>query len=298
MDVRQLSYFIAAAECGTFSAAAKQNYISQPALSKSIRTLEEELGVKLFARHDRRTELTPIGRDVYIYAKALVAEYNNILNIVAVSKRNFTNQLRVGVTFGAGGTLIYQLVSEYMEQHNTEVCINGAFENEIEEQLLSQKIDIGVSLFLSAPSSDQFESVVAGTISFCLLVSEDHPLASRTEGVHLAELENETFIMPTDEFILSSIIREHCEKVGFTPNSKMALNRYDIIFDMVRQNHGVAIVASELWNVTFSGHLVCIPLLDGIKDCDITLVTLKDAPKKSPAKQFLDFVREKVFANN
>lgn len=298
MDVRQLSYFIAAAECGTFSAAAKQNYISQPALSKSIRTLEEELGVKLFARHDRRTELTPIGRDVYIYAKALVSEYNNILNIVAVSKRNFSNQLRVGVTFGAGGTLIYQLVSEYMEQHNIEVCINGAFENEIEEQLLSQKIDIGVSLFLAAPSAEQFESLVAGTIRICLLVSEDHPLAARTEGVHLAELENETFIMPTEEFILSSIIRQNCEQAGFTPNSKMALNRYDIIFDMVRQNHGVAIIATELWNVTFSEHLVCIPLLDGITDYDITLVALKDAPKKSAAKQFLDFVREKVSSND
>ena len=65
MEIRQLIYFVQIAKSGTYSAAAKQLYVSQPALSKAVKHLEEELDAKLFVQVDKRSELTDAGRVLF-----------------------------------------------------------------------------------------------------------------------------------------------------------------------------------------------------------------------------------------
>jgi DNA-binding transcriptional LysR family regulator len=76
MDIKGLLYFIVAAERLNFTAAAKECYITQTAMSLHIKKMEDELGFRLFNRNKHATELTQAGRDFYSRAKELVAEYD------------------------------------------------------------------------------------------------------------------------------------------------------------------------------------------------------------------------------
>ena len=79
MDIRELKYFIQIADSASYSSAAEKLYISQPALSKVIQKMEEELGYDLFFTHQRQQKLTSEGERFYYKASRLVDEYNDLL---------------------------------------------------------------------------------------------------------------------------------------------------------------------------------------------------------------------------
>lgn len=290
MDIRQLSYLIQIAESGTFIAAAKQNFISQSALSKSIKSMENELGVTLFHRFDRHTELTPIGRIVYAHAKDLMEKYSEILDAVDMEKRDKQSVLRIGIPCGAGSTQVYKIVADFLEISEAEISVVGLpGREEIKEQLDCGNIDIGVSIGDSKLDFENYSVIAIGSVELCLLVSDTHPFAVRKEGVRFSELKDEFFVMPTDEFWTAKYIKSNCERLDFPLKYKMKLNRYDTIFDMVRQNYGVAVVATELWDVTVSERLVVVPLKECDTKFDIALVAAKETPTRALTRRFLDF---------
>jgi DNA-binding transcriptional LysR family regulator len=72
MDIRQLNYFIQVADCGSYSLASQKLFVSQPALSKTIKNMEEELGITFFYTYQRRQHLTDAGQAFYDKASHLV----------------------------------------------------------------------------------------------------------------------------------------------------------------------------------------------------------------------------------
>lgn len=98
MDIRQLRYFMAVAGLENFSRAAQQLYIAQPALSRSMRALEEELGVRLFERHLRGATLTPEGRALMDRAKALLRNFDQIKSDIQDKQVTAAGPVAIGMT--------------------------------------------------------------------------------------------------------------------------------------------------------------------------------------------------------
>src|SRR3569623_1754689 len=102
MTLVQLRHLIALVESGSFSRAAESLFLTQPALSRSIRALEDEMGQPLFDRIGRRTELTPFGRDVLERARHIVFEADEL----AASGLGKAGSLRIGMGSGPGALLL------------------------------------------------------------------------------------------------------------------------------------------------------------------------------------------------
>ena len=86
MEIYQLRYFVAAAEAGSFTAAAKRNHVSQPSLSQQIKRLEDELGHRLFDRLGRRVELTQAGHTFYERSLRILQEVDDASRAVREAK--------------------------------------------------------------------------------------------------------------------------------------------------------------------------------------------------------------------
>lgn len=98
MEFRQLEYFIAVAETGSISAASRQVHVAQPALTRQMQLLEQDIGTRLFERHARGVQLTVAGEAIYDDATRLLDERADIKSRLRALGQGQLGKLRLGVT--------------------------------------------------------------------------------------------------------------------------------------------------------------------------------------------------------
>jgi DNA-binding transcriptional LysR family regulator len=119
MDLRQLRYFVAIADAKTFSRAAANLHISQPALSKSIRSLEQSLDVTLVERGAREVTLTTFGKSLYNYAKSIAAELDRAHSELQALRSTPSGTVTVGALRPIATTLLPEVTSRFVREHPT-----------------------------------------------------------------------------------------------------------------------------------------------------------------------------------
>jgi DNA-binding transcriptional LysR family regulator len=117
MTLVQLRHLLSLAQTGSFSRSAEAMFLTQPALSRSIRALEDELGQPLFDRVGRRSELTPFGRDVVARARLLVGAADDLRDSGAQLARGDVGSLRIGLGSGPGALLMTPMLMHMARHH-------------------------------------------------------------------------------------------------------------------------------------------------------------------------------------
>lgn len=149
MTLVQLRHLMALAGSGSFSRSAEALFLTQPALSRSIRALEEELGQALFDRIGRRSELTPFGREVLARARQIVFEADELTASGRRMSEGRAGSLRVGMGSGPGAMLMNPLLLEMAKRHpavhltisrgNTERLVQGLRERELDALVIDAR---------------------------------------------------------------------------------------------------------------------------------------------------------------
>jgi DNA-binding transcriptional LysR family regulator len=117
MTLVQLRHLLALADSGSFSKSAQAMHLTQPALSRSIRALEDELGLRLFDRVGRRAELTPFGREVAARARQLVFEADDLRASGRQMQRGEAGTIRIGLGSGPGAMLMTPLLLQISQRY-------------------------------------------------------------------------------------------------------------------------------------------------------------------------------------
>ncbi|MDZ4186825.1 MAG: LysR family transcriptional regulator [Hydrogenophaga sp.] len=189
MTLVQLRHFVVLAEVGSFVQACKALFLTQPALTRSIQALEDELGGQLFDRLGRRIALTPFGNEALQRARRLVADAEALKQTGKGLHAGLIGSLRVGLSSGPGALLSLPLMLHMAEHHpklqlqisrgNTAVLIDA-----LREQLLDAAV---VDVRSVRPSADlQFAQAFELPAGF--LVRPDHPLTLLGRAVTLDEV--------------------------------------------------------------------------------------------------------------
>lgn len=191
MELFQLEAFLAVVREGSFSAAAKALYRTQPAISQTIKKLEDEIGRPLFDRSSRRGVLTDAGRVLADHAERLVN-----LRQRTMSALDDVRQLRTGrLTLAANElTCLYLLpiLHEYRRLYpDVHVTVQRALGSRVPAQVLDYGADCGVVTF--RPDTTALHSVVVYHDELAFVVPPSHPLARRSK-VSIAELARESFV--------------------------------------------------------------------------------------------------------
>jgi DNA-binding transcriptional LysR family regulator len=183
MTLVQLRHLMTLAETGSFSRSAEALFLTQPALSRSIRALEDEMGQALFDRIGRRSELTPFGREVLDRARQIVFEVDELAASGRRMREGRAGSLRVGMGSGPGAMLMNPLLLEMAQRHaavhltisrgNTDRLVQGLRERELDALVIDAR-----SL---SPSSD-LRVVTLSEMRGVFMCRKGHPLL-REPGV-------------------------------------------------------------------------------------------------------------------
>lgn len=188
MNIKHLEHLLAVADTKSFSRAAESQFITQSALSRSIQSLEEELGGRLLDRIGKRNELTPLGQDVVVRARQIVQDAYEMLRNVELFQRGSGGEIRVGLGSGPGALLMTPLLC-YMAEHYPSVRVSitrGPTELQL-LQLRSRQLEaLVVDARRVTPAPDLLIEPVA-ELRACFICRADHPLA-RHRSVTLTDL--------------------------------------------------------------------------------------------------------------
>lgn len=177
MTLVQLRHLIALAESGSFSRSAEALFLTQPALSRSIRALEDEMGQPLFDRIGRRSELTPFGREVLERARQVVFEVDELAASGRRMREGRAGSLRVGMGSGPGAMLMTPLLLEMATHHPAmHLTISRGSTERLVEGLRERELDaLVVDARSLAPSSD-LRVVTLSEMRGVFMCRRGHPL--------------------------------------------------------------------------------------------------------------------------
>ena len=116
MTLKQLRYLIAIAEAGSFSAAARDSYIAQPALSRQIGLLESELEMQLLERRHGGTELTDAGRRLYEIARSVIQKVDSVKDELESTRGNPKGRVAIAIPVSAASLLLPEIVTRAREK--------------------------------------------------------------------------------------------------------------------------------------------------------------------------------------
>ncbi|MDM0011645.1 LysR family transcriptional regulator [Variovorax sp. J22P168] len=190
MTLVQLRHLISLAESGSFSKSAQAMCITQPAFSRSIRALEDELGAPLFDRIGRRSELTPLGRDVVVRAGQLVLEAGELRDSARRMHEGQGGAIRIGMGSGPGAMLMTPLLM-HMAKHHPKVRVTvarGATE------LLTQALRARTLDALVVDARSLVPGVDLEIDTFCemrgvFMCRKGHPLARKRSAIRFDALK-------------------------------------------------------------------------------------------------------------
>ena len=217
MEIRQLIYFKKVAEVEHITKAAESMYISQPTLSLAIRRLENELGVSLFERKGRNVRLNEYGKIFYDEVKPAIDHLEAATKKLAELQSSNDNK----VTIIAPSLYVYPGMMEKIYEMYPNIHISRINSNDVSHvdeiafMLMNHEIDMCITM---APiSGNGIERIPLRPEPMMVLVSEDHPLASR-DSVSLEELTGEKFVADMKGTPVRASMDAMCEMIGFKPD--------------------------------------------------------------------------------
>ncbi|MCU0764384.1 MAG: LysR family transcriptional regulator [Hydrogenophaga sp.] len=177
MTLVQLRHFVVLADAGSFVQASSVLFLTQPALTRSIQALEEELGGALFDRLGRRIALTPLGQEVLGRARRLVADADALRHTGKALHAGLTGSLRVGLSSGPGALLSSPLM-QHMARHHPRLHLQISRGNTavLVEELRNQHLDALVVDARSVRPSAELAVSQEFELNAGFLVRPEHPL--------------------------------------------------------------------------------------------------------------------------
>jgi len=189
MTLVQLRHFVVLAELTSFVQASKALYLTQPALTRSIQALEDELGGRLFDRLGRRIALTPFGHEALQRARRLVADAEALKQTGKGLHAGLIGTLRIGLSSGPGALLSTPLMLHMAEHHpRLQVQISRGHTELLVHELRAQHLDAVIVDVRSLRPSADLQISQAFELDAGFLVRPDHPLRQRGQAVGIADV--------------------------------------------------------------------------------------------------------------
>jgi DNA-binding transcriptional LysR family regulator len=195
MDTSALKAFLVITETGSFSAAAVQLHLTQPAISKRILTLENRFGARLFDRIGRTVTLTEAGRELAPRARDILQRIEDSQRAIHNLAGHTTGRLSLATSHHVGLWRLPPLLQTYSKLHPDVVLDLHFMDSEVAHEMIAQgNLEIGI--ITMAPSRhERLESVPLWNDKLIFVVAADHPLASNNR-LSLAELAEYPAILP------------------------------------------------------------------------------------------------------
>jgi len=232
MDIANLDTFIAIAECGSFSEAGERLHLTQPAISKRIAGLEQQLGIRLFDRLGREVSLTEAGR-------ALLPRAYQILNVLDDTRRALSNlsgeisgRLTLATSHHIGLHRLPPLLREFTRAHPQASLDIHFLDSEVAyEEVLHGRAELAV-ITLAPQTRAPVRATAIWNDPLDFVAAPEHPLA-QLQRARLEDVAGQPAVFPGENTFTHHIVKDLFEARRLTPNISMSTNYLETIKMMV-----------------------------------------------------------------
>ena len=290
MEFSQLRTVIHVAELGSLSKAADRLRIAQPALSRQVRMLEEELGVRLFERHGRGMVISEAGQEVLRHAYRITAEMQEIRSNVADSDASLRGHVSIGMPPTVSDVLAVPLVSAFQARHpEATIRIVSAYTSYILEWLHKGEVDVAILFESKSARSLKSEPLMEEALH--LIGPKDCDLSPEVP-VDFVTLDKEKLLLPSAGHSLRNLLDDHLRGLGITLNVTVETDSYSTLKNLVRAGHGTTVLPlAPIHEEIKSGNLKYAPIVNPIPKRRLMLSVPSDRPTTRLARFAYDALK-------
>jgi DNA-binding transcriptional LysR family regulator len=287
MDFDQLNSFIEVARHNSFSRAADKCFRTQPAISSQIRSLEDEVGAKLFDRSGGKVSLTAAGKAFQKYAEEMMESKRRIISSMAEMERIPRGEIVVGANEGTCLHVLPEVFAEFKKLYpNVAVGIKRSERVRILESVIDNSVDFGV---VSMPVEDsRFTVKVIHRDELVVIAPPQHPIVNGKPKVSVLDVVKYPLLLPKFGKTRDAI-DELLHGRKLKPNISMELDSSELLKRFVAAGVGIGFIArSNALSDIKAKTLSAIPFADAQIKRDLALVFRKDKALSRAALAFID----------
>jgi DNA-binding transcriptional LysR family regulator len=295
MDTRQLTAFCAVVDRRSFSQAAEQLGVTQPAVSLQIRSLEKRLGQRLLDRSGRRVEPTEAGQRLYRSAQRLLAVEQQLLEDLAGEDGELGGRLEIGCSTGPGATVLPLLLCQFQEA-NPGVAISLSVNDtqHVVDSVARRELELGVVGAATRHRGVTFEPFFQDEVA--LAVPPGHSFAGKT--VSLDELRAETLILMQEGAGVRQMVEDELREAGLRLRDldvRLELGLQESVKAAVAAGHGVTFISRSSMEPELAAGSLAAARVKGLDPTrEISLVRSTGRTPSRVAEAFVEFARGRL----
>ncbi len=291
MQLEALRDFVLLSESLSFSATAKQLYVSQSVLSKRIAALEKELGATLFVRDHHSVRLTAEGKLLASRINKLIGYYDETLSELDRMQRKVNSVLKIGYIHGALRDFLPQACHEFSVDNPTvELELFSMEADEAVSALKQNDIDLCVTTYFKNCTPGIFERALLFTDDCGILTPLRHPLAQK-EILMPSDLDDQTVLTPNPKSFpyYSRFASNVLGKPAYKVNIVNEMHDISMVLPFLATERGIAFTMQHL-ALYYGSNFKYIPVLDEDLMCSIE-VMWKKANEKEAVREFTNCLK-------
>lgn len=285
MDTQLLQAFAAVAEHGSFSAAAEQLHLTQPAVSKRVALLENQLGCSLFDRIGRQTTLTEAGRALLPHAQLVLQELRAARRHIQDLRGGVTGLLSMGISHHMGLHRLPEVLKRFSQQYpDVRLDIDFLDSEEAYERVLLGEVELGV-ITLAPVEKPPLQQTPIWKDELVVAVARNHPLATQ-QRVGPRALSQYRAILPGLNTYTGRIVKALFEQQQLPLDVSMSTNYLETIKVMVSIGLGWSVLPRTLLDDSLCG----LALTGQKLSRDLGVVTHRERSLSNAAAAFLELL--------
>jgi LysR family cyn operon transcriptional activator len=293
ITLRQLQYFLAAADTLHFTKAAERLSVTQPTLSHQIAQLEAHLGGPLFDRVGKQVRLTESGALLKTYADRAIRELEAGRLALSELEGMIRGDLRIGVIQSFSRTLLPSILGGFiMTYPGIRLNIRELTGFEIEQGLAAGTLDLGIAFAPTVLDSAEVEPVLEERL--LLVVGPENEFARR-KWVRLSELDGKSVVLLGKEFLTRRLIDKYLEEVGARPNIVCETNSMEIMLGAIAES-GICTIVPEHGLRSGDARYRAIPLREPTPVRTSALLWPKHSFRSASARTFGQMMRDRFLS--
>ncbi|MFK5892626.1 MAG: DNA-binding transcriptional regulator OxyR [Pseudomonadota bacterium] len=240
MNLRELEYLVAVAEELHFHKAAARCFVSQPTLSGQIKKLEEELGVLLIDRNNRRVFMTDAGKAIVAQARTVLSNSKVLKEIAQSFQDHMISEIQLGLIPTVAPYLLPQIMAPLKQQFpNLKLWLHEYQTHVLLEKLRNAELDL---LILALPiNSNEFEKVILFEEPFWLAVSKQDKLAKK-KRIQLKDLNHKEILLLEEGHCLRDHALDVCYMAGASEFNSFHATSLETLRHMVGEGMGITLL--------------------------------------------------------
>lgn len=291
MELRQIKYFIEVAKREHVTEAAEALHVAQSAVSRQIANLEEELGVGLFIREGRTVRLTPIGRLFLIHMEKAINVIDDAVQVVDEYVTPETGTIHIGFPTSLSTYILPRALFFFREKYpEAKFELHQGSYTDLIDSVVSG--DINIALLGPIPKSNKkIKSTILFTEDIVALLPAKHRLSNRA-SIKLTELQNETFVLFPEGYVLRDLIVRGCSERGFEPKVSFVGQDIDAIKGLVSAGLGVTLIPEVTLVDSLPRETVKVNVTEPNLSRSVGAIIPADRELLPTEKLFLNFIKQ------